>query len=61
VSDIETWFREILCCPKCQATLRDGTDSAGEQALICTGEQCALSYRIDHGIPVLLVDQARAN
>ncbi|GAA3619749.1 Trm112 family protein [Marihabitans asiaticum] len=55
---IEPWLREILRCPACRATLRDDEGPAGPE-LVCTSEQCALAYRVDDGIPVLLVDEAR--
>lgn len=54
---IETWLREILRCPACRSALRDVTGPGGEPELACTG--CSLAYRIDGGIPVLLVDEAR--
>lgn len=57
MSAIESWLREILRCPACRSTLRDATSPAGEPELACTG--CSLAYRIDDGIPVLLVDEAR--
>jgi uncharacterized protein YbaR (Trm112 family) len=63
VTTIEPWLREILRCPSCGGTLRDGADerldAAAENApeLQCTS--CRLAYRVDDGIPVLLVDQAR--
>lgn len=54
---IESWLREILRCPSCRSVLRDVTGSGGEAELACTG--CSLVYRIDDGIPVLLIDEAR--
>jgi uncharacterized protein YbaR (Trm112 family) len=57
VSVMEPWLREILRCPACRSALRDSLGPDGEQELACTG--CSLSYRIDDGIPVLLVDEAR--
>jgi uncharacterized protein YbaR (Trm112 family) len=57
MSTIESWLREILRCPACRSTLRDVTGAGGEPELACTG--CSLAYRIDDGIPVLLVDEAR--
>jgi uncharacterized protein YbaR (Trm112 family) len=57
VSVIEPWLREILRCPSCRATLLDGAGPDGGEELQCTG--CRLAYRIDDGIPVLLVDEAR--
>ena len=57
-STIEPWLREILRCPACRAELRDETGSDGHE-LVCTGSECGLAYRVDEGIPVLLVDEAR--
>lgn len=54
---IESWLREILRCPSCRSTLRDATGPGGQPELACTG--CSLAYRIDDGIPVLLVEEAR--
>ena len=55
---IEPWLREILRCPACRAELRDEAGPSGPE-LVCTGPDCALAYRVDDGIPVLLVDEAR--
>ncbi|HYN29633.1 MAG TPA: Trm112 family protein [Dermatophilaceae bacterium] len=55
---IEPWLREILRCPRCQAELRDDTGPGGPE-LVCVSETCGLAYRVDEGIPVLLVDEAR--
>ncbi len=54
---IEPWLREILRCPNCHSTLVDAAGPDGGPELQCTG--CALAYRVDDGIPVLLVDEAR--
>ena len=56
---IEPWLREILRCPKCRTTLRDDTGPAGPE-LVCESSACGLAYRIDDGVPVLLIDEARA-
>jgi phosphomannomutase len=56
---IEPWLREILRCPECRSTLTDGSGPAGPE-LHCTGAQCRRAYRIDDGIPVLLVDESRS-
>ncbi len=56
---IEPWLREILRCPKCRSTLSDGTGPSGPE-LHCTNAECRLAYRIDDGIPVLLVDESRS-
>lgn len=45
---------EILVCPACRSALR-ADEGAGE--LACTG--CGLVYRVEDGIPVLLVEEAR--
>lgn len=57
---ITPWLREILRCPACRARLRDeGSAQEGPDELVCTSEQCGLAYRVEDGIPVLLVDEAR--
>jgi len=56
---IEPWLRKILRCPACKSELLDGTGPGGPE-LHCTDGSCALAYRIDDGIPVLLVDEARS-
>ena len=38
--------------------LRDETGTRGPE-LVCTTSACGLGYRVDDGIPVLLVDEAR--
>lgn len=54
---IESWLREILRCPSCHSTLLDAQGPEGKPELHCSG--CSLAYRVDDGIPVLLVDEAR--
>ncbi|WP_137122204.1 Trm112 family protein [Segeticoccus rhizosphaerae] len=56
---IEPWLREILRCPQCRSELTDGTGPSGPE-LQCSNEECRLAYRIDDGIPVLLIDEARS-
>lgn len=56
MTTIEPWLREILRCPACHSELADGQGPTGDE-LQCTG--CSLAYRIDDGIPVLLIDEAR--
>ena len=56
---LEPWLREILRCPKCRSTLADGSGPSGPE-LHCTNAECRLAYRIDDGIPVLLVDESRS-
>jgi uncharacterized protein YbaR (Trm112 family) len=57
--EIEPWLREILRCPSCGSTLLDGSGPSGPE-LQCTNTECRLAYRIDDGIPVLLVDESRS-
>ena len=57
--EIEPWLREILRCPNCGSTLSDGSGPGGPE-LHCTNAECHLAYRIDDGIPVLLVDESRS-
>jgi uncharacterized protein YbaR (Trm112 family) len=58
-SGIENWLRDILRCPRCRSELVDGTGPDGGVELVCTSGECGLAYRVDDGIPVLLVDEAR--
>jgi uncharacterized protein YbaR (Trm112 family) len=60
MTSIESWLREILVCPKCHSTLVDGESLTGSAELRCTSPECGLIYRVDDGIPVLLIDEARA-
>ena len=57
--EIEPWLRDILRCPSCRAELRDDTGPDGGPELVCTSASCGLAYRVDDGIPLLLVDEAR--
>ena len=58
VSHLEPWLREILRCPACRSELRDEDGASGPE-LVCVSSACGLAYRIDDGVPVLLVDEAR--
>lgn len=52
---IDAWLLDILACPDCRGRL---TPEDGH--LRCTGE-CGRSYPVTaEGVPVLLVDEARA-
>jgi len=57
VSALDPWLRQILRCPACRGELVDGTAPDGGDELACAS--CDRAYRIDGGIPVLLVDEAR--
>lgn len=48
---------EILACPQCRSPLR-AEETAAE--LVCTNPECGLAYPVRDGIPVLLVEEARA-
>lgn len=52
---IDPKLLEILVCPKCRGELEYRED---EQALLC--QRCRLRYRIEDGIPVMLIDEAEA-
>jgi uncharacterized protein YbaR (Trm112 family) len=52
---IDPKLLEILVCPKCRGMLEYRED---EQALLC--QRCALRYRIEDDIPVMLIDEAEA-
>jgi uncharacterized protein YbaR (Trm112 family) len=56
---IEPWLREILRCPQCRSELADAAGPDGAPELHCTNAECGLQYRIDDGVPVLLIDEAR--
>lgn len=56
---LEPWLREILRCPQCRSELRDATGPTGPE-LVCVSAECGLAYRVDDGVPVLLVDEARS-
>ena len=58
-AQIEPWLREILRCPNCGSALSDGSGPSGPE-LHCTNAECRLAYRVDDGIPVLLVDESRS-
>ena len=48
-------LKEILACPKCKGDLEF---REAEAEIRCS--RCRLAYRIDDGIPVMLVDEAKA-
>jgi uncharacterized protein YbaR (Trm112 family) len=47
-------LKEILACPKCKGDLEFHEERA---EIHC--RRCRLAYRIDDGIPVMLVEEAR--
>jgi uncharacterized protein YbaR (Trm112 family) len=55
---IDPELLEILVCPKCKSELDVQRASDGaEQSLDCP--KCRLSYPVEDGIPVMLVEEAR--
>lgn len=59
---IEPWLREILRCPVTKSELVDAQGPNGEPELHATAADAQgvrRAYRVDGGIPVLLVDEAR--
>jgi len=44
---------EILVCPACRSALAEH-----EVSLQCLNPECRLRYRVDDGIPILLIDEA---
>ncbi len=47
-------LKEILACPKCKGDL-EFREAEGEIRCL----RCRLAFRIDDGIPVMLLDEAR--
>lgn len=56
---IDPWLRSLLVCPFCRTELVDGVSPTGADELVCTNPACRRAYRVDNGIPALLVDEAR--
>jgi hypothetical protein len=46
---------EILACPRCKGGLEYRTEPS--EVLIC--HPCRLEYRVEEGIPIMLIDEAR--
>lgn len=56
------WLRAILRCPACRGELTERTDATGTAFLDCAGTcPSRPGYRIEDGIPVLLIDEAVAS
>lgn len=53
--DLDPTLLEIVVCPACHGAFR--VDEATDE-LVCTA--CGLAYPVTDGVPVLLVDEARA-
>ena len=48
---LDAWLLEILACPECKARV-----ALEEERLVCV--QCGRRYRIDNGIPIMLIDES---
>jgi uncharacterized protein YbaR (Trm112 family) len=46
-------LKEILACPKCKGELEF---REAENKIVC--KACRLVYRVEHDIPVMLIDEA---
>lgn len=53
MTDLPADLLEILVCPKCKGEL-----VAEPSSLRC--DACRLRYRVDDGIPVMLIDEAES-
>ncbi len=53
---LSTELLKILVCPKCKGALEYRTEP--HEALVC--RTCRLVYAVQDGIPVMLIDEARA-
>ena len=55
---IDPELLEILACPRCKGELRVTRDASGDEtSLDCLS--CSLSYPVEDGIPVMLVEEAK--
>lgn len=54
---VEKELLDILACPKCKQPVEEKT-ADGREYLVCTAVDCRLAYRVDDGIPVMLIDEA---
>jgi len=48
---------EILACPKCKQPV-ELKKVGSEEFLVCTAQDCRLSYPIRDDIPVMLIEEA---
>ncbi len=47
---------DVLCCPACKSDL---TYKQKENKLACKNKKCSLVYRIEGGIPIMLIEEAK--
>ncbi len=52
---IDPELLEKLACPKCRAPVE--LDEAS-QRIVCTSPDCGLRYRVEDGIPIMLIAEA---
>lgn len=53
---IDPRLLEILACPLCKGEIREEGD-----LLRCARRECSLAYRVEDGIPIMLVEEAVKN
>jgi len=53
MAELSKELLDVLACPKCKGKL-DYKEK--EQRLIC--KKCKLAYRIEDGVPIMLIDEA---
>lgn len=54
--DLDPHLLGFLVCPACRGPVALDPDNA---ELVCISDPCALAYPVHHGIPVMLIDEAR--
>lgn len=52
---LDPTLQEVLVCPQCHGALSE--DEANSR-LLC--QQCQLAYRIEQGIPIMLIEEAES-
>jgi hypothetical protein len=53
MAEIDNELLKVLACPKCKGFLKY---EKAKQRLLC--KKCGLAYRIEEGIPIMLVEKA---
>ena len=57
MSDLIPGILDLPVCPNCHGQLAWDYEAS---ELICTDPDCALAYPVRGGIPILVIDEARA-
>ncbi len=57
MSDLIPGVLDLLVCPACRGRFTWDYEAA---ELVCTNPDCGLAYPVRGGIPILVVDEARA-